>query len=52
MNSKKIKILLTAILVLISALSINLFAFATEGDGGAGALPAETAAPAAPPADP
>ena len=31
MNSKKIKILLTAILVLVSALSINLFAFATEG---------------------
>ena len=51
MNSKKIKILLTAILVLVSALSINLFAFATEGDGGAGALPAETAAPAAPPAE-
>ena len=31
MKSKKIKILLTAILVLISALYVNLFAFATEG---------------------
>ncbi len=51
MNSKKIKILLTAILVLVSALSINLFAFATEGGGDEvifteAPTPVETQAPA------